>query len=66
MRKEGIRVPKGHVAASPEEAYKIAQQMQQGGDGNPIPHLRFPPPPHILFACWTSPDLLRSRSRCNC
>ncbi|ELR25551.1 succinylcoa synthetase beta chain, putative [Acanthamoeba castellanii str. Neff] len=36
MRKEGIRVPKGQVAASPEEAYKIAQQMQQGGDADVI------------------------------
>lgn len=44
MRKEGIRVPKGQVAASPEEAYKIAQQMQQGGDGNPT-SASVPPPP---------------------
>jgi succinyl-CoA synthetase beta subunit len=36
MRKEGIRVPRGQVAATPEEAYKIAKQMQEGGDADVI------------------------------
>lgn len=33
MRQRGIKVPKGKVAATPEEAYAIAKEMQASGDG---------------------------------
>jgi succinyl-CoA synthetase beta subunit len=36
MRKEGIKVPKGQVATTPDEAYAIAKSMQDDGNADVI------------------------------
>lgn len=37
MRERGIKVPRGQVATTPEEAYAIAKNMQQEGEGKEEP-----------------------------